>query len=352
MMPFAIGCIALTVAVLGLPSSALSGVGPTFWFDDFDDMDAQDGNPLEWTFNPPTAAGSIFPGEYNATSGDLYLQGHDLPGQLFDADDEVLIASVETHTFTDGVSVRAVGEVNPFAAIGVLANGTTFTLQTYYALHHVEGVDDGAGNPVLDDMGNPVLDGGVEFESIDLINQVRVEFLDEGGFTAIAAPDKVVVQLDIFDGVLTYRHWKAGDPQGTAVVVSAEDTVFTSGVAGIVFNEDEVGGLLEGSALVKHAKASSVRLVDGDMDLDGDVDFDDIDDFVLGLNDPAGYEAANGLPPFMMGDTDNDGDQDFDDIPVFVSILTGGAVQGVPEPSTLLLSVVGLVGLLALRRKK
>jgi hypothetical protein len=83
----------------------------------------------------------------------------------------------------------------------------------------------------------------------------------------------------------------------------------------------------------------------GDMDLDGDVDFDDIDDFVLGLNNAAAYEAIYGLPPSTHGDTDDDGDQDFDDINGFVSIL-GGAdlarVQAVPEPPAwVLLSLAG-----------
>jgi hypothetical protein len=62
----------------------------------------------------------------------------------------------------------------------------------------------------------------------------------------------------------------------------------------------------------------------GDMDFDGDVDFDDIDDFVLGLNDPAAYEALYGVPPATNGDMDGDGDQDFDDIAGFVAALASG----------------------------
>ena len=69
--------------------------------------------------------------------------------------------------------------------------------------------------------------------------------------------------------------------------------------------------------------------VKGDMDCDGDVDFDDINDFVLGLNSPADYESMYGIPPSVKGDIDMDGDQDFDDISGFVGILSGG---GDPEP--------------------
>jgi hypothetical protein len=43
-------------------------------------------------------------------------------------------------------------------------------------------------------------------------------------------------------------------------------------------------------------------------DLISDVDFDDIDDFVLGLNDPDGYELMFGVPPSYAGDTDEDRD--------------------------------------------
>ncbi len=86
----------------------------------------------------------------------------------------------------------------------------------------------------------------------------------------------------------------------------------------------------------------------GDMDCDGDVDFDDIDDFILGLNDPPSYEAIYGVPPELKGDTDGDGDVDFDDIDDFIAILNAPPVHSghmVPEPSSILLAVTGLAGL-------
>jgi hypothetical protein len=64
--------------------------------------------------------------------------------------------------------------------------------------------------------------------------------------------------------------------------------------------------------------------------MDGDVDFDDIDDFVLALGDPAAYELAFGVPPETTGDIDGDGDVDFDDIPGFVDALTGGSISALP----------------------
>jgi hypothetical protein len=85
----------------------------------------------------------------------------------------------------------------------------------------------------------------------------------------------------------------------------------------------------------------------GDMDCDGDVDFDDIDPFVLGLNDPTEYETQFGVPPAAKGDMDGDGDFDFDDIPGFVAVLQGGGTESVPEPSGWVLLGLGLAALAA-----
>ncbi len=93
-------------------------------------------------------------------------------------------------------------------------------------------------------------------------------------------------------------------------------------------------------------------IVVGDLDCDGDVDFDDIGAFVLGLTDAAGYEATYGVPPDTKGDIDDDGDLDFDDIPGFVDILTGQATtRSVPEPSTLLYVVAAVLACLAAARR-
>ena len=74
------------------------------------------------------------------------------------------------------------------------------------------------------------------------------------------------------------------------------------------------------------------------MDGDADVDFDDIDPFVLGLTDPPAYQALFGVPAALKGDCDHDADQDFDDIACFVGILAGGLRDGdlraIPEPGS------------------
>ncbi|NIA28126.1 MAG: PEP-CTERM sorting domain-containing protein [Desulfobulbaceae bacterium] len=90
-------------------------------------------------------------------------------------------------------------------------------------------------------------------------------------------------------------------------------------------------------------------LILGDMDGDGVVDFDDINAFALGLIDPRDYEDLYGMHPEWKGDSDADGDFDFDDIPGFVEML--GGVSAVPEPTSLLLVLVGIVGLAGVRRR-
>jgi len=62
----------------------------------------------------------------------------------------------------------------------------------------------------------------------------------------------------------------------------------------------------------------------GDLDCDGDVDFDDINPFVLALGGEAGYVAAYPDCRWLNADCDEDGDVDFDDINPFVGLLGGG----------------------------
>jgi hypothetical protein len=92
-----------------------------------------------------------------------------------------------------------------------------------------------------------------------------------------------------------------------------------------------------------------------DMDLSGTIDFDDVDPFVLGLNDPIGYAASFGQSPSVAGDTDLDGDFDFDDVPGFVDLLAGSSsltlTASVPEPSSAALATVVILLVLCQRRR-
>jgi hypothetical protein len=95
----------------------------------------------------------------------------------------------------------------------------------------------------------------------------------------------------------------------------------------------------------------------GDLDCDGDIDFDDVDAWVLGMNNPVAYEATFGVPPTLKGDMDGDGNFDFDDIVPFVEVLLADpviAARGfsVPEPCSWMLFVAGSFLLFRFVRQK
>jgi hypothetical protein len=64
--------------------------------------------------------------------------------------------------------------------------------------------------------------------------------------------------------------------------------------------------------------------VPGDLDCDGDVDFGDINPFVLALSNPAAWEALYPTCDLSRGDIDGNGVVGFGDINPFVALLTGG----------------------------
>jgi hypothetical protein len=101
---------------------------------------------------------------------------------------------------------------------------------------------------------------------------------------------------------------------------------------------------------------TSPLVTPGDMDGDGDIDFDDIDDFVLGVTNAGLYEDTFGVPPSMRGDTDGDGDMDFDDIPGFVAMMPSlprdNWLYAVPEPTTLFLAAISLLVALGWPRQR
>ena len=125
-------------------------------------------------------------------------------------------------------------------------------------------------------------------------------------------------------------------PGGTvlASLAFADDAPMNPGTSGVVVDgSSPLGGSFD--------DVGSRAILTGDMDLDGDTDFDDIGSFVLGLKEASAYETAFGVPPEWKGDTDGDGDHDFDDIPGFVNLLQGQVAFGVPEPPSRLLGIAG-----------
>ncbi|MFV2070733.1 MAG: DUF4886 domain-containing protein, partial [Pirellulales bacterium] len=168
------------------------------------------------------------------------------------------------------------------------------------------------------------------FTSVDQLYRDNVHLSsDVGRYTAAATAYATIFGKDPTG--LTKPDGFYGSPDAfTPQLYNALHTVIWDVVANHPFT-----GILDPSILI------------GDVDFDADIDFDDIDAFVLGLGDPDAYVAAFGVDPVRRGDTDGDNDFDFDDIPGFVALLESGAVedrsQTIPEPTTIALGVIALL---------
>jgi len=105
----------------------------------------------------------------------------------------------------------------------------------------------------------------------------------------------------------------------------------------------------------------------GDMNADGLIDEADVDLFAMALRSREDYfNYDDGFGPLgieadISGDTDYDGDLDFDDIDNLISLLTPPAALyaqqqllgvAIPEPSTVTLIMIGVLGLGAERWRK
>jgi len=184
------------------------------------------------------------------------------------------------------------------------------------------------------------IDDGPELDlfisAVDEDIEATYTLSDENG-TQVTLPDPLTMNGELLlNGLTTLTAAVSGS--GNALTLLFESTT-NGGSEAYAFDNIVVENVAE--------------VVLGDMDCDGDTDFDDIDDFVLGLNDPAAYESLFGVPASLKGDADQDGDQDFDDIDDFVGILTGASrATQVPEPSAWMLIVAGALGAAWMGRRR
>ncbi|MEW6199904.1 MAG: VCBS repeat-containing protein [Planctomycetota bacterium] len=114
-----------------------------------------------------------------------------------------------------------------------------------------------------------------------------------------------------------------GDGDYELAVVSYEDYVVWVNLYDLPYPYVRTGGEWK----VYHARNRRgglfSRWLPGDLNCDGQVDFGDINPFVLALTNPAGYAAAFPHCDLMNGDINDDGKADFGDINPFVRLLTG-----------------------------
>jgi hypothetical protein len=285
----------ILLAVLSGPAGAA-----TTWFDDFSDGNAEDGNPLTWSPHPALS------GDYNATSGDYIFTP---PGS------EAMAASVEDAVFS-GVSVRVRARTVMNGNVGMIGRLDFTTVSGY------TGFIDAGGTLFLDRVTGGQADPEFDLEQA----------------TELSALEDVVVQLDIFGDTISLSAWRPGDPQ-PAPQLSGTDSAFASGTAGLVFLEDEAFA----SGEFRWATAASSRIINGDVNFDGDVNGLDVDPFVT---------AVLGGDYSAPADMNGDGSVDGLDVDPFVAAVVGGGVQQIPEPSTLLLAALGLLGLLVHARQR
>ena len=244
-------------AVIPAIFTALTLVGPTVaggpdFLDDFDDNSFIDNSPVTWV---PTPA---LPANMAIVDGDLTLTIN----PVF----PYVASAMALSNFGSGASIRAQMAVSSCPARSVVAfTDASIGLQGYIAVlrscsrNYIElfRID---GTTVL----NPI--GG-------------------GPLLWPYGPDvEHYIQLDVFDGVVSMRVWRPGEPF-PAPAISAVDTNYPSGVPNLAVQDlgegncSGDGDLTNASSHLPFVKASSTPLTHsgiGDISADGAVNIEDL----------------------------------------------------------------------------
>ncbi|MCA9265410.1 MAG: hypothetical protein KDA60_16235 [Planctomycetales bacterium] len=285
-------CVLLLFSLVGwslLCCSFLATAHAQTYFDNFDDGNPLDGQPVSWNINP----GGFFPGTYDASSGDYFLYPTDQEN-----DDETLVSWVQTRQYQEVGSVRSraqvfVDETGFFTGsgnVGVMMFFNPATVSGYLG--------------VVDHAGNAYILSAVGGEVTELV-ATQLDF---------DATQTVNMQLDVDGTNVSYSIWpklarQPETPQLTVDTTQIDPALrFTSGSSGIVFNEDDPNDL----GIFHYVAASPHRIQDGDLDLDGIVGASDIDILFQNL--------GNDVLPY---DIHEDGDTTMDDVDFLVHELLG-----------------------------
>jgi hypothetical protein len=294
----------LTVAVAPR-ASAVS------WFDDFNDGNAEDGNPVTWTYNEI----GFTPGTYDSSSGDYILSNPDGAG-----DNDSMLPTVNVN-FTD-VYVRTQAVILPGmlpdqvgGTLGVVARWDPLSISGYAAIlsngSHLELLRAEGGNPI----------------DIAEVDNLPMDTLTDA-----------IIELNVVGDQLSVYLWRPGEPKPTEPTVTATDTVFTSGRVGLLHNENDDG--VQG--VFRFAAAQDTPFVDalaGDFNNDGSVD---AADYVvwrknLGIQDDYNLWRTNFGRPSEAGAAGN---------------LAGSVSSSVPEPSSIVVLLLGIALSAALSSRK
>jgi hypothetical protein len=293
------------------------------WMDDFNDGSVTDNNPIPWILN----LGDLFPGVYDASSGDLFL---------------------------DPAEDSPTGQSSAFVPIPL---GDTYIRTQGIVLPDPNTPENDGGNLVVTARVNPnTLSGYLMY--FDVGGNLNIQILDQGATfdigTTFDAPfnagSEVVIELNVIGNQLNGYAWLADDPAGKPAEpqVTATDNTYAAGLAGLAFAEDDFGT----SAFYRYAAAQDAPFIDadpsnGDFDGDGDIDGADFLTWQRGL-------GLTGQVDATTGDADDDGDVDVADLALWQSHFGGtpsvAAVSAVPEPTALALCLGGAFSLVAIQR--
>ncbi|MFV1969243.1 MAG: PEP-CTERM sorting domain-containing protein [Pirellulaceae bacterium] len=179
------------------------------FFDDFNDGDAEDGNPVTWTPNP---GGGCLDGTYDASSGDYHFWNRSSTpsGCMHAVAEEYELDSTSVRTqFLQGTK-----------NVGIQLRGNSAESSSYIGVLHRD-----AGKlfiyredpPIDSTSGNLVL-----------LNEAKLPF------NPLILDVDVILQFDAFGDELSLRAWPADEPMPAAPYVTAYDTTFTAGTVGLV----------------------------------------------------------------------------------------------------------------------
>lgn len=308
---------ALAWLVVASPATLAFG-----WYDNFNDGNAEDGSPVTWTYNDLGA----LPGIHSAVTGDYLLSA---PGDPdgdggADFDDNSLIASVngdftDTYVRTQALVLPGPNEGELGGTLGVFARYDPASVSGYAAI-----LSNGGDLQLL------LVAGGAAAE---------LASIDPGVDTAADA----LIQLDVIGDLLSVYVWRPGTAKPVDPVMTWSDSTFTSGRAGIVYNENDDNT----TGVFRFATAQGTPLADlvaGDYDLDRDVDGAD---FLLWQRD---FGSTTNLAADGNGDLIVDG-LDLDVWKTSFGPGTAAVIAAVPEPSSFVLLATAAWGACLRKRR-